>query len=95
MRYDITSELYLIPFTSHNQISPPFVFLASTLWHDFLGHPGTSALDSLQHNKMIDCNSTSRSIVCQLCVLGKHIKLPFVTSSYMTFMYFDIIHSDL
>lgn len=44
---------------------------------------------------MIDCTRTSRSKVCQSCVLEKHIKLPFVASTSMTLMPFDIIHSDL
>jgi len=43
---------------------------------------------------MIDCTSTSRTNICQSCVLRKHIMLPFVSSTSMTFMPFDIIHSD-
>jgi hypothetical protein len=95
MRCDSTSELYPITSTSQNKNSAHSVFLASSLWHDRLGHPGASVLESLRQNKMIDCTSPIRSHVCQSCVLGKHIKLPFVASSSMTCMPFDIIHSDL
>jgi hypothetical protein len=95
MRCDSTSELYPITSTSQNKNSAHSCFLASSLWHDRLGHPGASVLESLRQNKMIDCTSPIRSHVCQSCVLGKHIKLPFVASSSMTCMPFDIIHSDL
>jgi len=67
---DSTSDLYPITFTSPNQISHHSAFLASTLWHDCLGHLRASILESLQFNKMIDCTSTPRTNICQSCVLG-------------------------
>lgn len=70
--------------------------LASSLWHDRLGHPGPSILHFLGKNKMIECTNRPRSSVsCQSCVLGKTVKMPFVSSNSVTLFPFDIIHSDL
>lgn len=44
---------------------------------------------------IIYCNSFSPFPNCQSCILGKHIKLPFFSSSSNTLMIFDILHCDL
>lgn len=89
MRCDSPGELY--PVTT----SYPFAGLAHTIWHDRLGHPSSSALQSLRNNKFIDSEHLNSRIVCDSCVFGKHVKLPFVSSNNATVMPFDILHSDL
>ena len=96
MRCESRGALY--PITSITpQVQPhsSFAALAPSLWHDRLGHPGASILDSLRKNKFIECNKLSSSTICYSCPLGKHVKLPFVTSNSTTMMPFDIIHYDL
>ena len=96
MRCNSQGDLY--PYSSsHNNQAIPSTFAAVTpkLWHDRLGHPGSSILDVLRKNKSIDCSKHSSSSICGSCVLGKHIKLPFVPSILSTSFPFDILHSDL
>ncbi|XP_021741308.1 uncharacterized protein LOC110707588 [Chenopodium quinoa] len=45
--------------------------------------------------RKFDCNKHSSSSICDSCVYGKHVKLPFAPSTSHTLMPFDIIHSDL
>ena len=96
MRCESQDKLYPITNTSTNKNKFPseFAALSTSIWHDCLGHPGASILDSLWKNKMIDCiaTSNSNSIFCHSCPLGKHIKMPIINS---TLMPFDILHSDV
>lgn len=97
MRCDSTGDLYSIISTNSYQATCPSTFAAITpiLWHNRLGHPGPSVLRSLSKNKFICCEHLSSSTVCESCVFGKHVKLPFYASSTNTLMPFDIMHSDL
>jgi histone deacetylase 1/2 len=89
MRCDSRGDLY--PVTTPSS----FVGLTSSLWHGRLGHPGVSVLNSLRNNKLICCEPFNSSVVCDYCVLGKQVKLPFFNSQTITLMPFDILHSDL
>lgn len=94
MRCESEGDLY--PITTNQAISPSTFFtLAPLLWHARLGHPGELVFDSLRLNKFIECNETRGSHVCHSCSLGKHVKLPFVSSHSCTIMPLDIIHSDI
>ena len=96
MRCDSQRDLY--PVTTpikHQALPSTFAAISPKLWHDRLGHPGAPILDVLRKNKSIDCNRLSSSSLCQSCVFGKHIKLPFFSSSTSTSMPFDIIRSDI
>ena len=96
MRCESQGALY--PLTSPSTPLPPhssFAALAPSLWHERLGHPGASILESLRKNNFIECNKLSNSTVCSSCPLGKLVKLPFITSHSHTMMPFDIIHCDL
>ncbi|XP_021760551.1 uncharacterized protein LOC110725371 [Chenopodium quinoa] len=96
MRCDSSGELY--PFTSTASLASNPTALAafpSTLWHARLGHPGTSILSSLKKKNFIECNRVVNSTVCSSCVLGKHVKLPFYSSTTSTSLPFDILHSEI
>lgn len=97
MRCDSTGDLYPITTTIRHQTTSPSTFaaLSPILWHNRLGHPGAPVLRTLSNNKFIDCKHFSCHSVCESCVFGKHIKLPFHPSTSSTIMPFDIIHSDL
>ncbi|GJX64810.1 ribonuclease H-like domain-containing protein [Tanacetum coccineum] len=45
-----------------------------------LGHPGSEVLRSLVSNNLISCNKTQSSVLCHVCQLGKHVRLPFSLS---------------
>ena len=66
---------------------------SSPLWHRRLGHPGHEALSKL-------ASSTSRHIsdcsdLCHACQLGRHVRLPFHSSTSHVSSKFDLIHCDL
>ncbi|KAJ9567043.1 hypothetical protein OSB04_003009 [Centaurea solstitialis] len=91
IRCDSNGPLY--PVTS----SAPQVFLSSSssVWHQRLGHPGDHVLKSLISNKFISCNKEETSAICHSCELGKHTRLPFVSSDSVICNAFDIVHSDV
>ena len=94
MRRKNWGDLY--PIITNQATSPSTFFaLAPSLWHARLGDLGAHAFDFLRLNKFIECNQTHNSHVCHSCSLGKHVKLPFVSSHSCTIMPFDIIHRDI
>ncbi|MCH85036.1 hypothetical protein A2U01_0005877 [Trifolium medium] len=69
MRCDSLGDLYPVTSPSH------FAGLASSLWHNRLGHPSSSTLQSLHRNKFIRSEHLSSKTICNSCVFGKHIKV--------------------
>ena len=96
MRCDNVGDLY--PLFSNSQATSPkhsaFTTMSHDIWHNRLGHPGDTIINSLRRNKFIDCNKACKTF-CSSCPLGKHAKLPFYDSLSYIFLPFDIIHSDL
>ncbi|GJW45944.1 ribonuclease H-like domain-containing protein [Tanacetum coccineum] len=56
---------------------------------------GSEVLRRLVSSDSISCNKEKLPVLCHACQLGKHVKLPFVSSSSSVTSCFDIIHSDL
>lgn len=83
------------PMTS---ATSPHVFLStvapSNLWHRRLGHPGHDVMMSLQKSSTISCNKVDR-YTCHACQLGKHIRLPFSSSTSTFTVPFHFVHCDL
>ena len=98
LRFNSTGDLYPFQLTDGatipSLISSAFSALSSSIWHSRLGHPENAILNSLYSSNSIKCKN-SPSFVCHSCPLGKHIKLPFVHSSFVSTKPFEIIHSDL
>ncbi|GJX04915.1 ribonuclease H-like domain-containing protein [Tanacetum coccineum] len=78
-------------------LSPiPHAFLVSQhMWHQRLGHPESEVLRRLVSNNVISCNKEKPRVLCHACQLGKHVRLPFVSSSTIVTSCFEIIHSDV
>ncbi|GJX89479.1 ribonuclease H-like domain-containing protein [Tanacetum coccineum] len=92
LQCDSTGDLY--PVTSPSQV--PQVFLVSQhTWHQRLGHPGSEVLRHLVSSNLISCNKEKPLVLCHACQLGKHVRLPFVSSETVVDSSFDIIHSDV
>jgi hypothetical protein len=68
--------------------------MAPTTWHRHLGHLGFDALSSLSRSSFIHCSSNKHDL-CHTCQLGKHMRLPFSSSSNRVAKAFDLIHLDL
>ncbi|GJX79012.1 ribonuclease H-like domain-containing protein [Tanacetum coccineum] len=92
LRCDNTGDLY--PVTAPSPI--PHAFLVSQYtWHQRLGHPGGEVLCRLVSSNFISYNKEKPPVLCHACQLGKHVRLPFVSSSTVISSCFDIIHSDV
>ncbi|GKD58044.1 ribonuclease H-like domain-containing protein [Tanacetum coccineum] len=85
-------------------ISDPLVQAFSTLtlqdfgdagWNMDTGHLGSEVLRFLISNSSILCNKTKSPELCHTCQLGKHVRLPFVSSDSIVNSPFDIVHLDL
>ncbi|GJX83605.1 ribonuclease H-like domain-containing protein [Tanacetum coccineum] len=90
LRCDSTRDLYPAP-------SPiPHAFLVSQhTWHQHLGHPAGEVMRHLVSSNFISYNKEKPPILCHAYHLGKHVRLPFVSSSTVISSCFDIIHSDV
>lgn len=84
------------PFPPQLPPSPPHASLAvsSTLWHHRLGHPGPAIINTLRNNSSIACNKVAHTL-CHSCQLGKHVRLPFTSSTSRTSVPFELVHCDV
>ncbi|GJT79175.1 ribonuclease H-like domain-containing protein [Tanacetum coccineum] len=92
LRCDSTGDLY--PVTAPSPIPQAF-FVSQHTWHQHLGHPGSEVLRCLVSHNFIFCNKEKPPVLCHACQLGKHVRLPFASSSTLVTSCFDIIHSDV
>nr|GEV55753.1 ribonuclease H-like domain-containing protein [Tanacetum cinerariifolium] len=91
LRCDSTADLY--PITAPSPIPHAF-FVSQHTWHQRLGHPGGKVMCHLLSSNIIWCNKEKPPVLCHACQLGKHVRLPFVSSGTVISSCFDIIHSD-
>ncbi|GJU65717.1 ribonuclease H-like domain-containing protein [Tanacetum coccineum] len=91
-RCDNTGDLYLV--TASSPI--PHAFLVSQhTWHQRLGYPGGDVLRRLVFSNFISYNKEKPPVLCHGCQVGKHVRLPFISSSTGISSCFDIIYSDV
>jgi hypothetical protein len=64
--------------------------VAPATWHRHLGHPDPDALSSLSRSSFINYTSNKQDL-CHACQLGKHIRLPFSSSSNHAAKYYLVI----
>ncbi|GKA65026.1 ribonuclease H-like domain-containing protein [Tanacetum coccineum] len=92
LRCNSMGDLY--PVTQPSPI--PHAFLTNQhMWHQRLGHPGSEVLRHLVSRNLISCNKEKPPVLCHACQLGKHVRLPFVSSNTLVTSCFDIVHSYL
>ncbi|GKB97476.1 ribonuclease H-like domain-containing protein, partial [Tanacetum coccineum] len=92
LRCDSTGDLYPVKTPS----TIPHAFLVSQhTWHQRLGHPWGEVLRRLVSSNFISYNKEKPPVLCHACQRGKHVRLPFVSSSTVIISCFDIIHSDV
>jgi hypothetical protein len=86
-RYDSTGPLYTLPLPT--SITPtlrdiPYALAtaaSSATWHRHLGHSGPDVLSKLSSSSAITCPRGRDDSLCHACQLGRHVRLPFPTSS--------------
>ncbi|GJY40414.1 ribonuclease H-like domain-containing protein [Tanacetum coccineum] len=78
LRCDSTGDLYPV---THSSIIPRAFLVSQHTWHQRLGHPGGDVLCRLVSNNVISCYNEKPLVLCHACQLGKHVRLPFVSSN--------------
>jgi hypothetical protein len=85
----------LYPVQPTSNATSHFALSASVdLWHARLGHPSSTALRQIMQGFSLSCNKTE-SHSFEACYLGKHVHLPFRSSSTVASFLFQLIHSDV
>src|SRR4051812_21360099 len=75
---------------------PSSMVASVELWHQRLGHPNKIVLDSLLSDFSIPYNrDTHNPLVCESCQQGKHVRLPFNSSTSSSTFPFELLHCDL
>ncbi|GJS75177.1 ribonuclease H-like domain-containing protein [Tanacetum coccineum] len=88
LRCDSMGDLYLV--TQPSLI--PHAFLTSQhTWHQRLGHPRSKVLRRLVSRNLNSCNKEKPPFLCHACQLGKHVRLPFVSSNTSVTSRFNIV----
>ena len=88
-------ELTSLHFPSSSVSAPVFAASASIeLWHSRLGHVSPPCIQTLVSRGLLGLVSSS-PFDCMSCQLGKQPVLPFNNSESITFVTFDLIHSDV
>nr|GEU57019.1 hybrid signal transduction histidine kinase M [Tanacetum cinerariifolium] len=79
LRCDSSGDLY--PVTKPSTPPVAFVSTSASTWHQRLSNPGDKVLLSLTLRHFISCNKEKTTYVLHACQLGKHVKLPFHSST--------------
>jgi hypothetical protein len=78
----------------HHPIPHARLAVSSILWHHCLDHPGPTVIDTLRNNSSIVYNKVAHTL-CHSCQLGKHVRLPFSSSTSRTTIPFELVHCDV
>jgi histone deacetylase 1/2 len=92
LRCDSTGDLYPLATSMPEALTAtaPSVML----WHQRLGHPGRNTLRQSVCN--LEFSSTKQPVsTCEACQLGKHVRLPFTSSTSVSYVPFQIVHADV
>lgn len=100
---DLHTRMEILRCNSHGELyllapSSPAAFFTSApsadLWHQRLGHPGRHAFSkTLSHLDFVSTKSLSTT--CEVCQMGKHVRLPFSSSNSVSLVPFQIVHADV
>jgi hypothetical protein len=98
-RCDCLGPIYTMCLPSHptpssHVVAPlALVALAST-WHRHLGHPGVNVMSKRSNDSSIICSRCTHDL-CLSCQLGRHTRMPFVSSTSRVNNNFDLLYCDL
>ena len=103
LRCDSPGSLYTLrlptsaspPSASSSPSAAFAVTPSSTTCHRRLGHPGRDVLAQLSRSTDVPCIRASAEHLCHACQLGRHVRLPFSSSSSHAAYAFDLIHCDM
>jgi transposase InsO family protein len=97
MRSSNGGDLYSLGPTT---VAAPVALTASSpspdVWHRRLGHLSHQSLARVLSDFSIPCtNKVTHNGVCDACQRGRHVRLPFSSSTSFTYFPFQLIHCDL
>ncbi|KAJ9535134.1 hypothetical protein OSB04_un001787 [Centaurea solstitialis] len=95
MRCNSLGDLLLTIVNHPVSSDSTFAAISPSLWHSRLGDPRRDILNTLNKHKSISCKTFSSLSDYQSCSFGKHVKLPFSSSTSTMFSPFDVMHSDI
>jgi hypothetical protein len=78
------------PSPSSPTSAPSALVASASAWHRRLSHPGVDVLSKLSHDSSVVCFRRTHDL-CHACQLGRHIRLPFVSSNSRADNNFDLI----
>lgn len=67
---------------------------STMLWHRRLGHIGFEKLRSMSNDLKIN-KTNHNNLPCEMCILGKHARLPFPKSEIKSSSVLELIHTDV
>jgi len=98
---DLASRRVLVRCNSAGPLYPLRLPLVAALvagssppWHLRLGHPGHEVMTKLAF-VIPSCNKELSTSLCHACQLGRHVRLPFTSSTSRASINFDLIYCDL
>jgi hypothetical protein len=91
-RYNSLGDLY--PLHGAPTSTSHAVLASIDLWHRLPGHPNKQTLLSLLQEFSIPSSSSHDSSLCNACQCGKHVRLPYGTSSTVRY-FFELLHCDI
>jgi hypothetical protein len=93
-RCESPGDLYPVQTPPSSCSGPRALSAGVDLWHARLGHPSSTALRHIMRDFAFSCNKPAAHS-CEACRLGKHVRLPFSSSSTVASFPFQLIHSDV
>jgi len=90
VRCNSSGPLYPLRFPADHALAATS---SSDVWHRRLGHPGLDVLSRVA-SAVPFCNKPANT-TCHACQLGRHVRLPFQSSSSRASNNFDLLHCDL
>jgi hypothetical protein len=97
-RCDSSEPLYTIRLLASNSPTSTLHALtaatSSITWRHRLGHPRPDVMSKLSSSSIISCSRGSFEHLCHAFQLGRHVRLPFPSSSRAT-SNFDLVHCDV
>jgi hypothetical protein len=93
-RSESPGDLYPVQPSPSTHAAPRALSAGVDLWHARLGHPSSTSLRQIMRGFSFSCNKLAAHS-CDACRLGKHVRLPFSTSSTVASFPFQLLHSDV
>jgi hypothetical protein len=100
---DLQTRAEIIQCNSNGELYPlvsssPQALVAASptldLWHQRLGHSGRHNFHKTLENLDLEFTKSS-STTCEACQLGKHVRLPFSSSTSISYVPFQLVHADI